>query len=90
MAPQVTIPLREYGAGTASGEAVGVNFRVYHRGTLVAQGQPSAPFGFDTSVRVPLVGFRPVKGRSYVVEVEANVFSGGGVVLRRTLTLTAT
>jgi hypothetical protein len=89
-APQVTIPLREYGAGTARGESVGVNFRVYDRGKLVAQGQPSAPFGFDACVRVPLAGFTPQKKKTYVVEVEANVFSGGGVILRRTLTLKAT
>jgi hypothetical protein len=31
-----------------------------------------------------------VKGRTYTVQVEANVFSGGGVVLKRTLTLVAT
>jgi hypothetical protein len=30
-----------------------------------------------------------VKGKTYTVEVAANVFSGGGVVLHRTLTLVA-
>jgi hypothetical protein len=88
--PLVTIPLREYGAGTATGESVGVNFRVYQKGVLVAVGQASAPFGFDASVRVPLVGFTPKRKQTYTVEAEANVFSGGGVVLRRTLTLQTT
>ena len=75
---------------TATGESVGVNFRVYQKGVLVAVGQASAPFGFDASVRVPLVGFTPKRKQTYTVEADANVFSGGGVVLRRTLTLQTT
>ena len=89
-APMLTVPLREYGAGTAAGEAVGVNYRIFDRGKLVANGQASAPFGSDTTVRFRLNGFRPVLKRTYTVEVEANVFSGGGVKLERTLTLLAT
>lgn len=88
--PFVTVPLREYGAGTAAGESVGFNFRVYDRGVFVHNGQVSAPFGTDTTARIPLLGFRPLKGRTYVVELEANVFSGGGVVLRRTYTVVGT
>ncbi|MBA3347690.1 MAG: cellulase family glycosylhydrolase [Actinobacteria bacterium] len=88
--PYVTVPLREYGAGTRYGESVGFNFRVLERGRLVTLGQASAPFGIDTLARIPLAGFRPLKGRTYVVEVVANVFSGGGVELKRTFTLTAT
>ena len=88
--PVVTIPLREYGTGTPPGEQVGFNFRVLWRGALVHSGQASAPFGTDASARISLDGFRPVKGRTYVVHVEANVWSGGGVILRRVLTLNAT
>jgi len=89
-APFVAVPLREYGAGTPAGEPVGFNFRVYERGVFVHNGQASAPFGSDATVRIPLTGFLPVKGRRYVVELEANVFSGGGLVLRRTYTLVGT
>ncbi|HWG55734.1 MAG TPA: glycosyl hydrolase, partial [Gaiellaceae bacterium] len=85
--PVITVPLREYGAGTAAGESVGFNFRVFDRGVMVHNGQASAPYGIDAAARIALTGFRPAKGRTYVVEVEANVFSGGGVVLRRTFTL---
>ena len=88
--PYVTVPLREYGAGTRFGELVGFNFRVLERGRLVTLGQASAPFGIDTAARIPLAGFTPVKGRTYTVEVVANVFSGGGVELRRVFTLVAT
>jgi hypothetical protein len=88
--PAVTVLLREYGPGTAAGESVGFNYRVLERGRLVHGGQASAPFGFDAASRIVLSGFRPVKGRTYVLQVEANVFSGGGLLLRRTLTLKAT
>jgi hypothetical protein len=89
-APMVTVPLREYGTGTAAGESVGVNFRVFEKGRLVANGQASAPFGSDATVRFPLRGFVPVRKRTYTVQLEANVFSGGGVKLARTYTLIAT
>jgi hypothetical protein len=85
--PMVTIPLREYGHGTAAGERVGFNFGVFQRGRLVTRSQTSALFGIDAASRIRLTGFRPVKGRTYTVNVEANVFSGGGLVIKRTLTV---
>jgi hypothetical protein len=88
--PTVTVPLRAYASGTRPGEQVGFNVRIREKGRLVAQGQPTAAFGRDATAPVRLTGFRPVKGRTYTVEVEANVFSGGGVMLKRTLTLIAT
>jgi hypothetical protein len=88
--PVVNVPLRAYGAGTKPGEMVGFNVKVRDKGRLVFSAQPTAPFGRDTTASVRLAGFRPVKGKTYTVDVEANVFSGGGVVLRRTLTLVAT
>jgi hypothetical protein len=89
-APAVTVPLRQYAAGTKPGESVGFNISVRWRGRLVATAQPSVPFRADTTATVRIAGFRPVKGRTYTVQVDANVFSGGGVELRRTLTLIAT
>jgi polysaccharide biosynthesis protein PslG len=88
--PTVTVALRAYGTGTKPGESVGFNVRVRDKGQLVFSAQPAAPFGRDTSASLRLAGFRPVKGKTYTVEVDANVFSGGGVVLSRTLTLVAT
>jgi aryl-phospho-beta-D-glucosidase BglC (GH1 family) len=90
VSPTVRVALRAYGAGTKPGEQVGFNVRIREKGRLVAGLQPAAPFGIDTTAAVRLSGFRPVKGKTYTVEVEANVFSGGGVVLKRTLTLIAT
>ena len=88
--PTVSVALRAYGAGTKPGELVGFNVKIRDGAKLVVGGQPTAPFGRDTTARVLLSGFRPVKGKKYTVEIEANVFSGGGVKLLRTLTLTAT
>jgi hypothetical protein len=88
--PTVTVALRAYAAGTKPGERVGFNVKVRERGRLVADAQPTAAFGRDATAPVRLLGFRPVKGRTYTVEIVANVFSGGGVMLKRTLTLIAT
>jgi hypothetical protein len=88
--PTVTVALRAYATGTKPGELVGFNVRVLDKSKLVAGGQPTAPLGRDATARVRLSGFRPVKGKTYTVEIEANVFSGGGLKLKRTLTLIAT
>lgn len=88
--PLVTVPLRQYAAGTATGESVGFTVTVRWRGQVVLSLQPSAPFGSDATASFRLTGLTPVKGRVYTVQVDANVFSGGGVVLSRTLTLVAT
>jgi hypothetical protein len=87
--PSVTVPLRAYAAGTKPGERVGFNVRIFERNKLVANAQPAAPFGRDATARIPLAGFRPVKGKTYTARIEANVFSGGGLVLTRTFTLRA-
>jgi cellulase (glycosyl hydrolase family 5) len=88
--PMVTVPLRAYAAGTKPGERVGFNVQVLQKGKLVTNAQPTAPFAQDATARFALAGFRPVKGKTYTVQIDANVFSGGGIVLRRTLTLVAT
>ena len=85
--PTVTVALRQYAAGSKPGERVGFNVKVYERGKLVADAQPSAPLARDATAKVRLLGFRPVKGRRYTVEVTANIFSGGGVELKRLLTV---
>jgi hypothetical protein len=87
--PMLTVPLRAYASGTKPGEKVGFNVRVLDKGKLVKSAQPSAPLKQDATARFALAGFKPVKGKTYTVQIDANVFSGGGLVLRRTLTLVA-
>jgi hypothetical protein len=89
VSPTVPVALRAYASGTKPGENVGFNLRILEKGKLVMKAQSNAPFGRDAAAAVRLTGFRPVKGKTYTVEVSPNVFSGGGVVLNRTLTLVA-
>jgi aryl-phospho-beta-D-glucosidase BglC (GH1 family) len=91
VSPAVFVYLREYGAGTKPGEPVGFNVTIRNSARAVVNTlQPTAPFRRDATVAFRLTGFRPVKGKTYTVDVVANVFSGGGVMLQRTLTLIAT
>lgn len=85
--PIVTVYLREFAAGTPPGAQVGLNVKVSEQGRLVSSSQPSAPFRADATVRPALAGFRPEKGHTYTVSIEANTYSGGGVVLSRTITV---
>ena len=85
--PTVNVPLRAYAAGSRPGEPVGFNVKVYEKGKLIADAQPSAPFLRDATANARLLGFKPLKKHTYVVSIEANIFSGGGVMLKRTFTL---
>ena len=85
--PTVPVALRQYAAGSKPGERVGFNVKVYEKSKLVADAQPTSPLGNDATAAVRLLGFRPVKGRTYSVRVTANIFSGGGLQLQRTLTV---
>jgi len=85
--PTVTVPLREYAAGSVPGERVGFNVKVYEKSKLVADAQPAAAFGSDATAKARLLGFRPLKGHTYTVRITANIFSGGGLQLLRTFTV---
>ena len=85
--PTVTVALREYAAGSKPGEQVGFNVKVYEKAKLVADAQPSAPFGVDATAKARLLGFKPVKGHTYTAKITANIFSGGGLELTRTFTI---
>ncbi len=83
--PTVSIALREYATSTSVGAEVGINFRVYLKGRLVAVGQPVTVLSSDASARFTLTGFKPAKKATYTVEVEANTANLDPV--GRTLTL---
>ncbi len=87
--PVLTVPLRQYAAGSQWGEPVGFNINVFENQRLVAEGQPSSPFGIDTTAKAELTRFRPVKGHTYTANVTANIFSGGGLQITRTFTILA-
>ncbi|MEO5575940.1 MAG: cellulase family glycosylhydrolase [Gaiellaceae bacterium] len=87
VAPAVAVPLRELAANLRSGDTIGINFRVYLRGKMVATGQPATTLGPDAIARFRLVGFRPAKKTTYVVRLEANTANGG--LASRELTIVA-
>ena len=68
--PPVTVYLRAYGAGTRPGETVGFNVKVRNAGKLVASSSRPRRSGCDATATFRLTGFRPVKGRTYTVEVQ--------------------
>ena len=85
MSPSVTVPLREYATSTNVGAEVGITYRVFLKGKLVAVGQPATVLSSDAVARFSLTGFRPAKKSTYTVKVEADTASLDPV--GRTLTL---
>ena len=70
--PAITLPLREYATSTSVGADIGITYRVYLRGTLVAIGQPATVLDSDAAARFTLAGFRPARNTTYTVKIEAN------------------
>jgi hypothetical protein len=77
VSPTVTIPVRELASNSRPGDTVGITFRVFSRGRLIASASPAARLAQDATVRLKLNGFRPAKRSTYVVRVEANTVNGG-------------
>jgi hypothetical protein len=86
--PAVAVPLRELANNVRPGDTIGVNYRVFLRGKLVAAGQPATRLSMDAVARFRLTGFRPAKRSTYVVRIEANTANGG--LAARELTIVAT
>jgi hypothetical protein len=84
--PLVTIPLRELAANARPGDTVGINYRVFLRGKVVAVGTPATALAVDATARFKLAGFKPAKRSTYVVSVTANTANGGLASRRLTLT----
>jgi Cellulase (glycosyl hydrolase family 5) len=70
--PAVAVPLREYATSTSVGADVGINYRIYIRGRLIATGQPATVLGSDAVARFSLNGFRPARKTTYTIQIEAN------------------
>ena len=77
VSPTVTLPVRELAANARPGDTVGITYRVFLRGKLIASASPATQLAQDATIRLKLNGFRPVKRSTYVVRIEANTFNGG-------------
>ena len=82
------MPLREYATSTTVGAQVGITYRIFLNGRVVAIGQPATVLDSDAVARFSLTGFRPARRTTYVVQIEANTANLDPV--GRVLTLVST
>jgi len=86
--PTIAVSAIQLAAKNPVGTPIGITYRVYLAGKLIAVDQPpNPPLRFDGWITLPLK-FTPAKGKSYVVTVDMNAPSGD--TLSHTLTLNAT
>jgi hypothetical protein len=85
--PTVSVSAIQLAAKNQAGTPIGVTYRVYTGGKLVAVAQPNPALRFDGWINLALK-FTPAKGKSYSVSVDMNAPSGDK--LSHTLTLNAT
>jgi len=86
--PAVSVSAVQLAAKNATGTPIGVTYRVFSGGKLIAVDQLAPPLRFDGWITVPLTKFTPAKGKSYTVTVDMN--DKNGDTLSHTLTLNAT
>jgi hypothetical protein len=82
--PHVNLYVRRYCANESSGAPIGMTWRVYRAGRLIAVDQQTAPLKRDCTIAARL-RFRVVKGQSYSATFSLNAKSG--VLLTRKLTI---
>jgi hypothetical protein len=85
--PLVVLHTRRYCVGDSVGAPIGMTWRVFRAGRLLAVGQQTSPLRADCTVTARLQNFRVAKGQSYVATFEMNSPGGGGVQLSRRLTI---
>lgn len=86
LAPLLTLPVPRFAYTSTAGARIGITYRIYYRGNLIALGQPQAPLGFDGKVRF-LADFTPLAGDTYTITIDANDVNGDHA--QRTDTLVA-
>jgi Cellulase (glycosyl hydrolase family 5) len=79
VAPLLALPVPRLAYISSAGEPIGITYRIYYRGNLVALGQPQENLGMDGEVRF-VADFKPVAGNSYTVVADANDIHGDDVV----------
>ncbi|MGH3119227.1 MAG: hypothetical protein ACRDQ2_19345, partial [Gaiellales bacterium] len=83
----VRLYVRRYCANNTTGTPLGMTWRVFRAGRLIAVGQQTAPLKRDCTIDARL-RFRVVKGTTYTATFELN--SLNGIELSRTLTIRGT
>ena len=87
LTPLVTLFVRRYCVGDTLGTPIGMTWRVFRAGRLVAVGQQTSPLRVDCTITARLQNFRVAKGQTYTATFDLNSPGGGGVLLKRQLTI---
>ena len=85
--PLVTLYTRRYCVGDTTGTPIGMTWRVFRAGRLIAVGQQTSALRQDCSITARL-RFRVVKGQTYRATFDLNSFDLG--LMRRELTIRGT
>jgi hypothetical protein len=83
--PLVTLHTRKYCTSDPIGTAIGMTWRVFRAGKLVAVGQQTSPLRADCTITARLQRFRVAKGVTYSATFALN--DRNGLNLSRTLTI---
>ncbi len=87
--PLVTLYTRRYCVGDTTGEAIGMTWRIFRAGRLIAVGQQTSALRVDCTIRARLRFRAPMaKGVTYTATFALN--DKNGVVLSRRLTIRGT
>jgi hypothetical protein len=87
LTPLVNLYTRKYCATDTTGTAIGMTWRVYRGGKLIAVDQQTSPLRLDCTIGARL-RFKVVKGQTYLATFALN--DRNGIVLNRRLTLRGT
>jgi hypothetical protein len=87
LTPLVRLYARRYCANDSTGTVIGMTWRVFRAGRLIAVGQQSSTLKRDCTVDARL-RFKVVKGTTYTATFALNAISG--IELQRTLTIRGT
>jgi hypothetical protein len=87
LTPLVNLYTRRYCATDPTGTSIGMTWRVYRGGRLIAVDQQTSPLKSDCTISARL-RFKVVKGQTYIATFALNDISG--IVLNRRLTIRGT
>jgi len=87
LTPLVNLYTRKYCATDPSGTSIGMTWRVYRGGRLIAVDQQTSPLRVDCTISARL-RFKVVKGQTYLATFALN--DRNGIVLNRRLTIRGT
>jgi len=86
--PVLKVYLRQYCANNPIGTGVGTTTRSTLNGKLVQVDQAELPLLIDCTINMPVTGLTVLKGKTYVVTVQANTMTTGQIT--RTITVVGT